>query len=142
LKLLEIPSDRLIKINEGNLKGYLNRLIYTSFVNKYSDFNKQTMSVGDDIQFDLAQIESEEDNHDKMFESIDNVLNEEKQYWESRNQPAWTIFLLQEYIKDNNYLEISRKTKIPYPTIRFNVLKIIKKINEDFNNNRQNTHRA
>jgi hypothetical protein len=137
LLILELPEDKLIEINNGNLKGYINRVAFTSYINKYSTFNKQITSIGEDLTFDLTEDISNDYDEEKMFNAIDLALKDERQYWDNRGQPAWTIYLFNEYLKYSNFLELSRKTNIPYPTIRYNIKKLIKKINENLINNRQ-----
>ena len=138
LKLLEISEEKLIIINCGNLKGYVNRMILNEYKNRYSQFNREIKDSGEDLS---GNIDLEDEEYlgldDIKIESVKRVLKEEEDYWNQRGQPPWTILLFEQFKEKKSIRELSRHTNIPYPTIRYNIDRLIQLINEDFNNNRQ-----
>ena len=140
LYLCELPEDKLLKINEGNLRAYIRRVVYINANYKNTPFYKEYTGGLDCIDGEASpsiidKTESDtglEEWKDGLTATINNVLEGEAKKSEGY---AWKVELFRLWAQIGTYRQTSLKLKIPRATVRLRVLELIEKINENFNHN-------
>ena len=140
LYVCEMPEEKLILLNNQNIKGYIHRIIWFNAHNTTGQFYREYKGRIDLVEYDAslnleesAEEESAEEWKSALNKSIEKTLEDERK--KSTNY-AWNVELFKIWIKNNtNYRKVARLTTIPYPTVRYNILEMIKKINENSCNN-------
>ena len=140
LYLCELPEDKLLKINEGNLRAYIRRVVYINANYKNTPFYKEYTGGLDciDGEIDLKTVDTSESERDLtewkdgLTDTINNVLEEESKKSEGY---AWKVELFKLWAEIGTYRQTSLRLKIPRATVRLRVLELIDKINENFNHN-------
>ena len=137
LYLLEMDEDKLINISKGNLKGYIERIIWVNAYYKTTPFHKKHALISCDNEFraddlvDDSESNSEE-IHNRLIGAIDQTIKEEE---ERDNGHSWDVELFKIWMKEGSASATARATSIPYHTVRININQIIEKINENLNSN-------
>jgi hypothetical protein len=138
LTVLELPKEKLLEINKGNLKGYITRIIYISANSKTSPFflqNYDHAASSEAVMRDIPEEEPLTDDFEIRQKVYNSTLKTEERIYQQNGEFAFQVNLFKIWIKEGSYLKTAKKTKIPYPTVRYNVSNFIKKINENLNNN-------
>ena len=139
LSLLEIPEARLIEINNRNIKGYISRMIWINWVSPTSPFRRQYDFNYQDMTGNELDEYVELDTY--AIEVADEVIEELTRKSNKKNIYAWQPKLFQLYVESGCMREVARMVGIPYPTVRHNLIVIIKKINERITYNNTKTYR-
>lgn len=147
LQFLEKPKERQKEILNGNYKSYIARMIWLNAVSKNSPFWK----IYDDNSTDigLPDIADTESNHEyyilkeEVLKVADEVIQMEIERQDKEGKYHWNVTLFRYYFEsDASMHDLSRRTGVPYPTIRYNINDIIKLINERINHNSKRDKRS
>ena len=130
LYLLEMDKDKLIMLHKsGGLRMYITRIIYISINSNRSEFKNQIFGKikHDEINNLAIEDEDEADIYD-CFNKISEEIKKEIFDNIKKNKYPASAKLFEIYVDCGSYIEVSRKTKIPYLTVRKHIQDFQKKI--------------
>ena len=140
LYICELPEEKIVEVNKGNIGAYIKRIIYANANYKTAPFYVKYIKGWDFTEGDLnaniidtVDVDKEhEEWRESLLETIEKVLDDESKKSEGY---AWKVELFKLYMQIGTYRQVAFKTDIPRATVRLRVLELIDKINENFNNN-------
>jgi hypothetical protein len=144
LYVCEMPENRLVEVYNGNIKGYICRMIYLNAFFPKSPFQQQERSITHeclDLNESIAVIEENEVSNYDFNDIVERFLEREKRECEKTGQYPFVVELFRLWQKEGSLNAVSKKTKIPYGSVANYIKEIIRRINEDFNRNQQNADR-
>ena len=141
LYVCELPEDKILEIAEGSIEWYIKRVMYMSANYKTTPFYKEyvgKVSISDEplninIKDDTFEELDNESWRDELRDNINDTLNTERN---KNDEYSWEIGLFELWMNSGDSIrEIARKTRIRYPTVRYHISALKKKINENTSNN-------
>jgi len=141
LYICELSDEKLQKIAEGSIEWYVKRIMYMGANFKTTPFYKEYVGkvnivdekIRDNIKDDHTEDEDNKTWREELRGNIENTLRTERN---KNNKYSWEVGLFELWMKSGDSCrEIARKTDIPYPTVRYHISSLKKKINENTSNN-------
>lgn len=140
LQFLEKPKEVQENIYKGNFHNYISRMIWLNGTSKNSPFWRQYEDNFTDVKMpDVIQEESNNEYFilkEEVLKIADEVIHMEEERQSKQGKYHWNTALFRFYFEsDESMRDISKRTGVPYPTIRYNINDIINLINERINHN-------
>jgi len=132
LYLMEMDEDKLHELHKTNgLRMYITRIIYISINSNRSDFKlKMFGRIKTDEVENVQLIQEETDNNDEVIIKILVEIQKEVESCIKKNLYPASAKLFEIYTECGSYREVSKKTNIPYLTVRKHIQAFQKTIKE------------